>query len=298
MTDLNIGVIGLGQIGGSVTRRLIELNYNVYAYDLIEDKRIAMKELGAKTVENPQELLKHVSTLIMSLPHDESVLQTINNINFKEASNITIIEISTILPLTMEKLKAICNSYDVKVIDAPISGGPNEVKKGELSFIISSDEIVYKDKFHIFECLGKSVHYIGEKIGEAKAMKLMNNIMTLGNVLVASSSFSLGLRVGMDPQLMYNVLSQTGGTSHHFVKRFPKVINADYSPLFSNNLGLKDLKLALEWAKNEQLNTELLEILHQFYQKAVDEGFGDEDIVSVIKYFMKNTEENNKMILK
>ncbi|MFC4025222.1 NAD(P)-dependent oxidoreductase [Oceanobacillus longus] len=297
MKDINIGIIGLGQIGGSVAKRLLKQNYNVYAYDLVDEKRKSLEKIGGKTFETPQEILNNVSTLIISLPNDEAVLKTIGNLKLGSVDHLTIIEISTILPQTIEKMYELCSPYHVKIIEAPISGGPNEVDKGELSFIISSEEMIYQSKLPIFECLGKDIHYIGENIGEAKALKLMNNIMTLGNILVASSSFSLGLKVGMDPQLMYNVLSQTGGTSHHFVKRFPKVIDEDYSPLFSNNLGLKDLRLAIEWAKKEELNIELLEVLHQFYQKSVDEGFGDEDIVSVIKYFMKYTDTNNKLII-
>ena len=92
-------------------------------------------------------------------------------------------------------------------------------------------------------------------IGTAKVVKLVNNMMSMGNVLVAAEAFALGVAAGVEPQKLYDVLSVSGGRSHHFTKRFPNALKGDFSPGFKMELGEKDLALAVELGRTMKMPT-------------------------------------------
>ena len=286
-----MGVIGLGQMGGSVAKRFLENGYEVYAYDIDETKKKDLEKQGAFSAESIKAVVKEVKVVLTSLPRDEilkSVTLGEEGILNSEISELTVIEISTVLPETIEEIERQFRIKNIKLLDCPVSGGPVEAAKGNLSLIVAGELDVFNEHKSLLTVIGKDIHYLNEKVGKAKAVKLINNTMTLGNVLVAASSFSLGMSYGLDPQRLYDILCNTGGRSHHFIKRFPKVVNEDYSPLFPVALGEKDLDLTMKWSEKEGFDTEVTSFIRKFYKEAEEVGLGNEDIVAVIKSFQKS----------
>lgn len=292
-----IGVLGLGNIGGSVARNLLKSDYVVKVYDISLTKVEELVSLGAIGSKSIDELLVDLDYLVTSLPNDEiindTLLQNVDLFN-NLAKQLTLIELSTILPETLKNISRRITNDHIDILDCPISGGPNEAEKGELNLIVSGEDVVFQKSLNVLNKIGSQVHYVGDKLGDAKAIKLINNIMTMGNVLVASEAFALGVKHGIKSDLLYDVLSQTGGTSHHFKKRFPKVVNNDYSPWFSIELGKKDLDLAKQWADKNDYSFAITTLINNYYHQAVDSGMKDEDIVAIIKLFL-NEKEKNKM---
>lgn len=289
MDNLSIGIIGIGHIGSAISKRLIDRQYEVYVYDIDDEKKKELESYGAIPVESIRELVGIVNIVLTSLPNDNILKQVVlgkNNIYEHAESGTILIDISTVLPETIKEINRYLIQKDIDVIDCPISGGPKEARNGTLHLIVSCKESIYKNNESLLNAISTQVHFLNENVGEAKVVKLINNTMTLGNVLVAASAFSLGTNYGLNQQNLYDILSKTGGTSHHFVKRFPKVIQEDYSSLFSINLGLKDLKLVHEWAIDNAFNTEVTSFLLQNYQEAIQNGLGNEDIVAVTKKFL------------
>jgi 3-hydroxyisobutyrate dehydrogenase-like beta-hydroxyacid dehydrogenase len=110
-------------------------------------------------------------------------------------------------------------------------------------------------------------------------------MMTMGNVLVAAEAFCVGVKAGIDPDLLFEVLSNSGGRSHHFTKRFPNALAGNFTPGFSVALGEKDLGLALEFSRSLGVPAPTTGLARQMYGIAMSEGLSSEDIVSVIKLF-------------
>ena len=109
----------------------------------------------------------------------------------------------------------------------------------------------------------------------------------LGNVLVAAEAFSIGVKAGIAPDLLFEVLSRSGGRSHHFTKRFPNALAGDFKPGFSVALGEKDLGLALELSRSLGMPAPTTGLVRQMYRIAMSEGLSSEDIVAVIRLFEK-----------
>ncbi len=249
-------------------------------------KRESLSKLGATFADSIEDLMSTVKFIVTSLPND----QVLNNVIFGDGGFIenakdgqVLIELSTVLPDTIVTIANKLQAKNVSVLDSPISGGPREAEKGELTLIIAGNDDTKSLCKDILNKIGNKLLLVGEKVGEGKAVKLINNMMTMGNVLIASEAFAVGMKYGLDPQKLYDILSQTGGKSHHFIKRFPKVVAEDYSSLFSIELGQKDLDLALKWAGNQNLKLLVASFVEQNYQEAKDSGLANEDIVAIIK---------------
>ncbi|EWS66341.1 2-(hydroxymethyl)glutarate dehydrogenase [Hydrogenophaga sp. T4] len=107
--------------------------------------------------------------------------------------------------------------------------------------------------------------------------------MSIGNIAVASEAFVLGVKCGMDPQRLYDILSVSGGRSAHFVSAFPNVVQGDYHPGFKTSLALKDLNLILDLAKDEKYATKLAPVITALYREANESGLGEDNFTSVVK---------------
>jgi 3-hydroxyisobutyrate dehydrogenase-like beta-hydroxyacid dehydrogenase len=282
-----IGVLGLGAIGGGVARRLLKSGFKVTVYDIDSKKVDELESLGAERAKNIEGLFKAVEYLFSSLPNDDVILSAIKNCEKEvlKKSKTTFIELSTISPEAMKEIDFYFKNSSVNVIDCPISGGPLEAESGMLNLIVAGKKADVNECSKLFECISTKFIYVGEEIGSAKAIKLINNIMTMGNILVASEAFASGVSYGLDQKILFDTLSQTGGKSHHFLKRFPKVISNDYSPWFPIDLGIKDLNLALKWADNQSIKLKVTEFIKSQYEYAANDGLGKKDIVSLTKMF-------------
>src|SRR6516164_2227111 len=112
-------------------------------------------------------------------------------------------------------------------------------------------------------------------------------MMSMGNVLVAAEAFALGVAAGVDPQTLYDVLSVSGGRSHHFTKRFPNALKGDFSPGFKMELGEKDLALAIALGRSRRLPTPAASAVRELYAMALAEGLRGQDIVALLAMYRR-----------
>ena len=131
---------------------------------------------------------------------------------------------------------------------------------------------------------GKNWHWTGD-LGTAKVVKIVNNMMSLGNVLVAAEAFAVGTAAGVEPKQLYEVLSVCGGRSHHFNTRFAEAIKGNWEPGFKMELGEKDLALGVELARSLKLPAPAASLGHEMYALALAQGYRGKDIVSMLAMY-------------
>jgi 3-hydroxyisobutyrate dehydrogenase-like beta-hydroxyacid dehydrogenase len=136
----------------------------------------------------------------------------------------------------------------------------------------------------LLKLLGTDWKYTGG-VGTAKVVKIVNNMMSMGNVLVASEAFALGVAAGVEPDKLYEVLSVSGGRSHHFTKRFPNALKNDFSPGFKMELGEKDLALGIELGRIVRMPTPTASVVRELFAVALAEGFRGQDIVALLSMY-------------
>lgn len=281
-----VAVVGLGHMGGAVAARLAQFGM-VRGFDRSAEARDRAAADGVQVVDTLAAAVSEADVVLTSLPNSAAVRAVWAPEALLDAAKrgAILVELSTVDPATMREVATLAGRAGLISVDAPVSGGPGEARNGKLGLIVGgADEHVAQVR-PVLERLG-SISRTGG-VGTGKIVKIVNNLMTLGNVLVAAEAFALGEAAGMDPQMLYEVLATSGGRSHHFTKRFPKALAADFDPGFAVELGEKDLALGVEFARSLGMPAPAAATGQSVYALAMAEGFAQADIVALLQVYRR-----------
>ncbi len=283
MAPLRIGFLGMGAMGGPMARRLGQKGFRVTGYDVSEARSAAAAEAGVAIAKSPAAAAEAADVVMSSLPNPATVraayLGTDGAVPALRAGAL-LIDMSTIDPGTWGEVAEAAAARGAQSLGAPVSGGPADAGSGRLVFLVGGDAAVVDRARPVLEALGSEVHHLGP-LGSGHIVKLVNNVMSMCNVAVAAEAMVLGVRAGMDPQRLFDVLSTSGGRSHHFLKRFPNVLAGDFTPHFSISLSRKDLSLALKMAESLGVPMLATSTVRQIYEAAAAQGLDKLDMAGV-----------------
>jgi 3-hydroxyisobutyrate dehydrogenase len=290
MTEkLRIGILGLGTMGGPMARRLVSSGFGVTGYDPSAKSAERAKADGVALAASPARVAEAADFVLSSLPDPVTVGRAYLGDDGALAgarAGMAFIDLSTTDPGTWREVAKAATSRDIDCLDAPVSGGPDEAGSGKLIFLVGGDAEVLERCRPVLSVLGSEIHHIGP-LGSGQVIKIVNNIMSVGNVAIAAEAMVLGVRAGLDPQRLFDILSTSGGRSHHFLKRFPKVLAGDFTPYFGIALSRKDVGLGLGLASSLGLPMPVTAAVRDAYEAAHAEGFGDFDMAGVIALYEK-----------
>jgi 3-hydroxyisobutyrate dehydrogenase-like beta-hydroxyacid dehydrogenase len=280
-----IAMIGLGNMGGAVARRLAE-RFEVVGFDQAPGALERSATADVTPAESLAAAARGAEAIITSLPNDAIV----RDAWFSEEGVLAHadrgavgIELSTILPKTIEELAERAEERGVAVVDSPVSGGPGEAETGNLTLLAGGADRDIERVLPILEQLG-TIRRTGG-VGTGKVVKIVNNMMSMANVVAAAEAFSLGVAAGVDPRRLFEVLSVSGGTSHHFTKRWPKALSDDFAPGFTVALGEKDLALGIELARAAGVPSPVASTGRELYKMAMLQGLAADDVVAMLKFY-------------
>jgi 3-hydroxyisobutyrate dehydrogenase len=282
-----VAVIGMGQMGSGMAGRLQDCGHDIVGYDISADQQARLVGAGFRMAGSIKEALAGRATILSSLPDPTAVRDAwlgADGIVSTAAADSLCIELSTIDPHTMREVGEAAARRGLAVVDCPVSGSPAEARIGKLILIAGGDRAHVERAEPLLRLIGSDWKHTGE-IGAAKVVKLVNNMMSMGNVLVAAEAFALGVAAGVAPDKLYEVLSVSGGRSHHFTKRFPNALKGDFNPGFKMELGEKDLALAIELGRTLKLPTPTASTVRELFALALAEGFRGKDIVALLAMY-------------
>ena len=287
MSVRRVAVVGMGQMGEALAARLAERGHDVAGYDIYEPTVKRLTAAGMTVGSDLAAALKGRDVILTSLPDSPAVraawLGERGLVALADA-NALCIELSTIDPDTMREVGEAATAKGLRVIDCPVSGGPIEARNGTLILIAGGDEAVVQEATTFMADMGEAPHYTGA-LGTAKVVKLINNTMAMGNLLIASECFTVGVAAGVDPARLFEVLSLSGGTSRTLTKRFPKALKGDYSPGFKIELAEKDVGLGVALGRSLKLPMPASTLVHQLFGVALLEGHRGEDAVATLAMY-------------
>ena len=279
---MKTAVVGLGVMGGAVAQRLVDTGFETLVYDIDQHAvaRLVAKGASACTLDGAGD----AEVIVTSLPNDQIITTVVLDSGvLKHWSGSVLIEMSTTLPATVRAIAEAAASDRVAVVDSPVSGGPGEALAGKLVELVGADAESLARARPVLDALG-TVEHVGA-VGDGKIVKLLNNLMAMGNIVVAAEAFTLGQKLGLDRHELFDVLSRSGGRSFHFLKRFPYALADDYTARFAVSLGEKDIRLGLELAHDADYVMPTASIVHQIFEMARAKGIGNEDVVAVLKVY-------------
>jgi len=283
---MKIGFIGVGAMGNPMAQNLLKNNYEVYVFDVDPRQYENLLPLGAKSCTSNAEIAQKSDLIITSLPNAkivEAVMTGDQGVIPNAKPGTIIMDMSSVSPSTTQRMEKLAQKYQVKYIDAPVSGGVAGAKAGTLTIMVGSDRETFDKIKPVLDILGKNIFHVGLP-GSGDAIKIVNNLLLGCNMAALAEALVLGAKCGLDPQVMYDVIKVSSGRSYALEAKMEKFILADnFEPGFAVDLQYKDLGLALDAGKDVSLPLPMTAIAAQVFETARAKGLNRQDISSVIK---------------
>jgi len=286
---MQIGFIGLGNMGFPMARRLLKQKHNVIAFDTRSEALERVVALGAQAALSVKEVADRAETVMASLPSPVASLEVATGAaGVIEGSRVKrYVDLSTVGSQTAVQIHDRLAVRNLVAIDSPVSGGVGGAEKGALAVMVSGPRNEFDIIRTALEAIGRPF-YIGEKPGSAQTMKLVNNILA-ANVLVATSEVVvMGVKSGLDPGVMIEVLNAGSGATSASRDKFPRAIlprTFDYG--FATGLMVKDVRLYLDEANALGVPADVAETIGRLWETAARDQGPDSDFTTVIKPFEK-----------
>jgi 3-hydroxyisobutyrate dehydrogenase len=285
-----IAFIGLGHMGGGMAPNLAEAGHEVRAFDLSSEALDAAASAGCGRAGSSEEACKEADVVITMLPAAQHVLDVYRNHVFGNApASALLIDCSTIDVGSARTIEEEAHAKGYEMVDAPVSGGIAAAAAGSLAFMVGGSDEAFTKAKPIIEPMAKAVIHAGGP-GAGQAAKICNNLILGATMAVTCEAFVLAQKLGLDPQVFFDISSQASGQSWSMTSYCPvpgvgpkTPADNDYEGGFAAALMLKDLKLALQAAGQAGLELEMGEEAEEEYQKFVDAGGGNKDFSGIIK---------------
>jgi len=287
---MKVGFIGLGRMGGHMAANVLKAGFETYVFDLNPAAVEAAVAKGAISCPNNQDLASKVDMAITMLPNGpivESVMCGPQGVLASCRPGTVIVDMSSVAPGTTQKMAKVAEKTGVKYMDAPVSGGTTGAEAGTLTIMVGGEKEAFDKVEPVLKTLGKRIYHIGG-VGMGDAMKIVNNMLLGANMASLAEALVLGAKCGLDPDTMYDIISTSSGNSYALTAKMKQFIMADaFEPGFALDIQYKDLTLAQEASRIEQVPIPMTNACVSVYEQARACGLGTEDMSAVIKVWEK-----------
>ena len=284
-----IGFVGLGIMGRPMARNLLKAGYPLVVFDLNKDAMEDLVKAGALTARSSKEVAERADVIITMLPDSPEVKEVIlgkDGVIEGVRRDSVVIDMSSINPLVTQEIARALNGKGVKMLDAPVSGGETGAIQGTLAIMVGGEKKVFEDSLEIFRAMGKNTVHVGE-IGAGGYVKLVNQIIVALNIASVGEAFCLGVKAGLDPQVIYQAIRGGLAGSQVLETKAPMIFGRNFKPGFKIKLHQKDLQNALSTAKDLGVPLPLSSFVQQIFVSLLTEGRGDEDHSALATFFEK-----------
>lgn len=282
-----IGFIGIGVMGQSMARHLINKGYEVAVYTRTKEKAETILKEGALWCDEIAECAKGRDVVITMVGYPKDVEEVYfgdKGIISSADKGTYIIDMTTTSPKLAIKINEAAKEKGLYALDAPVSGGDVGAQKGTLAIMVGGAEKDFKACYEIFRCLGTNIVYEG-KAGNGQHTKMANQIALGGVMASLCEAMSYAQVVGLDTQKMLDTISTGAAGSWQMSNMAPRIAAGDLNPGFYIKHYIKDMKIAIEEAHDSGLQMEMMEKILGMYEKLADEGYGDLGTQALIKYY-------------
>jgi len=286
----SVGIIGLGSMGMGVARTLLSKGFPTHAFDIRAKARNAFATAGGTAHRSPAEMAAEcdiVIVLVVNAKQTDEVLFGKNGAASALKPGGVVIASATVAPEIATSLGEQLGALDLLMLDAPVSGGAARAAKGELSIMASGEQKAFRKAKPVLDAIAVKVYRLGDSPGMGSKVKMINQLLAGVHIASACEAIALGIRSGADPDVLYEVISNSAGSSWMFQNRVPHILEGDYKPLSAVSIFVKDLGIVLDTAKSMSFPAPLTAAAHQQYLAAAGAGLAGEDDSAVIKVYQK-----------
>jgi 3-hydroxyisobutyrate dehydrogenase-like beta-hydroxyacid dehydrogenase len=282
---MDIGFIGLGKMGFPMARRLIEAKHQLVVFDQRKEAVDKLVALGAQAASSPKDVADRAETVMASLPSLQASLDVATGtggvIEGKRVKRF--VDLSTVGSHMAVRIHDSLAKRNIVQLDSPVSGGVSGAEKGTLAVMVSGPKADFEVVKSALGAIGR-VFFIGGKPGSAQTMKLANNLLSATAVVATSEAVVMGVKSGLDPTVMIEVINAGSGMNTASRDKFPRsILPRTFDFGFTTALMVKDVRLCLDEMKALGLSMEVAEAVGRLWEVVIREMGAESDFTSAIK---------------
>lgn len=281
-----VGVVGLGIMGGAFARNCLRAGLSVTGHDLLEANKSALVTEGGSAAQSARAVAEQSDIIITSLPSASSfhdVMSGPNGICDAKQSGLIVVECSTLALEDKQTAHNVLNNSGVTLLDCPVSGTGAQAKTADLSVYVSGDKTASNRCQSVFDAIARHTFYVGE-FGNGSKMKFVANVLVAIHNVASAEAMVLGMKAGLDPDTIYNVVKAGAGNSRIFELRAPMMVVDDYNnATMKMDVWQKDMQVIGEFSKQLGCQMPLFNESASVYQHGMDSGMEKLDTAAVCR---------------
>jgi L-threonate 2-dehydrogenase len=280
-TKGTVGIVGLGIMGGAFAENLLEASWRVIGYDIDKKRNRALARLGVEIAPDAAAMAAAAPTIITSLPTPAALDVTVAAITGAKLSRRMVVEMSTFgLDDKFKAERALAKAGHV-MLDGPVSGTGSQAKTKDIVIYASGDRATIRRLSPLFQAFARAAHDLGE-FGNGSRMKFVANLLVAINNVAAAEAMVLGMKAGLDPQTIHDMVTTGAGNSRVFELRAPMMVKGRYDePTMKVEVWQKDMQVIDAFARSLGCPTPLFAATRPIYNAALATGHAMHDTGSV-----------------
>jgi 3-hydroxyisobutyrate dehydrogenase len=285
MSKVSVALIGLGTMGGGMAANLLKAGFPLSVYNRTRSKAEAFAADGAKVADTPADAVKGAEVVIVMLSDDaasrEAWLGADGALAAAEAGAV-LIDTGTLSPGWIEELSGAAKGRGLELLDAPVTGSRPQAEAAQLVFLVGGDAGALAKATPVLEAMGKGIVHLGPS-GSGVKIKLVNNFLCGVQIASLAEGLTWLERSGLDVEKALGILKSGAPGSPLLAGISTRMTTRDYTVNFVMNLMAKDLRYAQDAAAVVGVELTTAANAHALFQDAMDAGYGEQDMSSVIE---------------
>jgi len=282
---MKIAFIGMGTMGAAMALNLLKAGFDVTVHNRTREREIPLEKDGANRAATPAEAAAKaeiVITCVSDTPDVERVVMGSEGVVHGASPGTLIIDMSTISPEATRVMAAALAKQHLKMIDAPVSGGSEGAKEGTLAIMVGGSKEDVAAAMPVLEAMGKNITHVGPN-GAGQTTKAINQILIAATYLGVAEGVSLGVKAGLDMEKVITAVGGGAAGSWVLAHRSGNMITNQYPLGFRVRHHFKDLRIALDLARNLGVTLPVAALAEQIEAGLIGQGHGDEDVSALAR---------------
>lgn len=284
-----IGFIGVGVMGKAMTRNLLKHGFEVTIYTRTKAKVQDLIDEGVPFAPNVKACVKDQDIVITMVGYPSDVKEVYfgqDGIIENAKNGAILIDMTTSSPELAKEIAIQAKAHQLESLDAPVSGGDTGAKNGTLAIMVGGNKDAYERALPVFEAMGKNIVYEGTS-GAGQHTKMANQIALAGAVAGVVEAMTYAKKAGLDVQTMLDTISTGAAGSWQMSNTAPRMLEGDMNPGFYIKHMIKDLKIAIDQAAQNDLDLKVLDTVKDMYEVLASRGMEDLGTQALIHYYDK-----------
>jgi len=276
-----VGVIGLGIMGGAFAKNLVKAGWRVIGYDISAARRREAQRAGVEVAADAVAVAAAAPTVLMSLPKPQALMDTARAIAKAKLKPKVIVEMSTFKISDKEKAQKVLAKAGHTLLDTPVSGTGAQAAVRDLVFYASGDSRAVKRLRRLFDDFGRKTYDVGS-FGNGSKIKYVANLLVAINNVASAEAMVLGMKAGLKPQVIFDLIQAGAGNSRVFELRAPMMVKNNYkNATMKIDVWDKDMSVIGDYAREIKVKTPMFDATKSIYVKAQKAGLGAQDTAAV-----------------